>query len=128
MIQLDQNEKQWILLCKGHLKDKYPFTGSWCNTLKPLFIEIYGWNPDEDNNYKDYLQCIFNRLLDIHMKIRENWSSENAQLKELFEATFYKSFFHEEESPIERGISKLCGLIQSSLVVDRDGNKRFELH
>jgi hypothetical protein len=127
MIQLDQYEKQWILLCKGHLQEKYPFTGEWYNTLKPLFIEIYGWNPDEDNNYKDYLQCIFSKLLDLYLKIKDKWSSENAQLKEIFNSAFYKSFINESELPIERAINKICGLIQCVKVINEDKSERFNL-
>ena len=95
MIQLDQYEKQWILLIKGHLQEKYPYKGRWVDILKPLFTEIYSWNPDEDNNYHDYLRGIFNKLLDIQLKIKDNWSDSNGQLKEIFFASFYvliKSF------------------------------------
>lgn len=127
MIKLDKYEKQWILLIKGQLNDKYPYTGTWTETLKPLFIEIYGWNPDEDNNYHGYLRGVFNKLLDIHMKIKDNWYDENGQLKEIFFASFYKSIFYNEELPIERAISKLCGIIQYTSVVDSDGIKRFDL-
>ena len=69
MIQISKIEQQWIKMCKGHYQKKYPFTGRWVNTLKPLFIEIYGYDPDADNNYNDYLNCMFNRLLDIQLKI-----------------------------------------------------------
>lgn len=125
MIKLDKYEKQWILLIKGQLSDKYPYTGTWTETLKPLFIEIYGWNPDEDNNYHDYLRGVFNDLLDIHLKIKDNSSDENGQLKEIFFASFYESIFHNH--PIERAISKLCGIIKYTSVVDSDGIKRFDL-
>jgi hypothetical protein len=127
MIQLDQNEKQWILLCKGQLQEKYPFKGKWHEALKPLFIEIYGWNPDEDNNYHDYLRCIFNKLLDIYMKIKDRWVDENGQLKEVFFASFYKGVSNDAEIPIERAIYHLCGLIQCTMVVNPDGSKRFDL-
>ena len=126
MIQLDQYEKQWILLIKGKLQDKYPFKGRWIDTLKPLFIEIYGWNPDEDNNYHDYLRGIFNKLLDIQLKIKDEWIDPNMQLKEVFFASFYKGITNNEELPIERAIVSLCGLIQCTSVIN-NGEKRFEL-
>lgn len=129
MIVLDKYEKQWILLIKGQLKDKYPYTGgTWVETLKPLFTEIYGWNPDEDNNYHDYLRGVFNKLLDIHLKIKDEWSDKNGQLKEVFFASFYKGFSNTEELPIERAICKLCGIIQCTSVINSDGTKRFELY
>lgn len=127
LIVLNQYEKQWILLCKGQLKEKYPFKGRWHETLKPLFTEIYGWNPDEDNNYRDYLRGMFNKLLDIYLKIKDNWTIENGQLHEIFEAAFDKGISIDEELPIERAIHKLCGLIQCTTVVYPDGSKRFEL-
>lgn len=124
MIQLDKAEKQWIKLCKGHYKDKYPFTGRWVDNLKPLFAEIYWWNPDEDNNYHDYLNCIFNKLLDIHLKIQHDQSGSNMQLREIFSAAFYKSIVRTDELPIERAIAKLCGLIQMNTVYE-NGEPRY---
>lgn len=127
MIQLDKYEKQLILLIKGQLQEKYPYKGRWVDTLKPLFIEIYGWNPDDDNNYRDYLRGMFNKLLDIQLKIKDNWSDPNGQLKEIFFASFYKGITNDEELPIERAIKHLCGLIQCTTVINSDKTKRFEL-
>jgi hypothetical protein len=127
MIELDKYEKQWVLICKGHLKEQYPYTGYWHNTLKPLFFDIYGWNPDDDENYQDYLRGVFNKLLDVYMKIKDRWTDENAQLKELFSVTFHKGISCDEELPIERAIHMLCALIQGTLVINPDGTKRFEL-
>jgi len=127
MIQLDFGDKMWIKLCKGHYKEKYPPTGSWVNTLKPLFIELYAWNPDVDNNYQDYLNCIFNRLLDLHLKIAEDKSGHNNQLRSIFSAAFYKSVSRMDELPIERAISELCGLIQFNTVILENGEHRYEL-
>lgn len=127
MIQLDYNEKRWIKLCKLHYREKYPMTGRWVNNLKPMFTEIYGWNPDDDRNYADYLNCIFNKLLDIHLKIQDDRSGNNNQLREIFNAAFYKSIVREDELPIERAVSTLCGLIQCNNVADDYGNARYEL-
>ena len=126
MIQLSKPEKQWILLCKGHYQDLYPYKGSWVRTLNPLFIEIYGWNPDEDNNYRDYLNCVFNKLLEIFLKIQDDRSGNNVQLRGIFEAAFYKGISRRERRPIERAIAELCGLIQNNTVIE-DGVKRYEL-
>jgi len=126
MINLTMFEKKWIKLCKGHYREKYPPTGSWVKTAKPLFTEIYGWNPDEDNNYRDYLNCLFNKLLEIHLKIIHDQSGTNLQLRNIFEAAFYKGISIDEDLPIERAIAALCGLIQNNLVIE-DGVNRYEL-
>ena len=126
MITLTKYEKQWIKMCKGHFKDKYPYQDSWVLTLKPLFVEIYGWDPDEDGNYRDYLNCIFNKLLDIHLKIALDQSGTNLQIRGIFEAAFYKSISRTENLPIERAIAELCGLIQNTLYL-KDGEPRFNL-
>lgn len=127
MIQLDNNEKRWIKLCKGHYEKEHPFKGSWIDNLKPLFIELYGWNPDEDNNYGDYLNCIFNKLLDIYLKIADDQSGNNNQLRGIFNAAFSKSISRTEDLPIERAIAKLCGLIQCNKVTDENHINRYEL-
>ena len=127
MIELYKYDKQWILLTKGQLQDKYPFKGKWINTLKPLFTEIYGWDPDDYNNYNDYLNCIFKKLLSILMKINDNQSYINREIEDVFFASFYKSFHDESELPIERAINRLCGLIQNTRVINEDGTKRFDL-
>lgn len=113
-------------MCKGYYQEKYPFTGRWVNSLKPLFIEIYGYNPDEDENYQSYLGCIFEKLFDIYLKIADDQSGCDLQLKELFIAAFYKSVSRDDEYPIERAISQLCGLIQSNSVYD-NGIERYKL-
>lgn len=129
MIHLTQPECDIIKLCKLHYKeDMYPLTGKWANTLKPLFKKIYGWDPDEDNNYGDYLNCVFNKLLEIHLKIQDDKSGNNRQLRGIFEAAFYKSISMDEDIPIERAISKLCGLIQGNSVMRDDGTERYKLY
>jgi hypothetical protein len=126
MIELSKTEKQWIRLCKGHYKDQYPYKGSWVRTLKPLFIEIYGWNPSEDNNYRDYLNCVFTKLLEIYLKIQDDKSGCNVQLHGIFQAAFYKGISRTERRPIERAIAELCSLIQNNTVIE-NGIKRYEL-
>ena len=69
---------------------------------------------------------MFNKLLDIYLKIQDDQSGNNHFLKEIFEASFYKSFSCEDELPIERAIAKLCGIIQCTTVV-QDGKERFSL-
>lgn len=123
-IPLDKYEIQWIKLCKGHYTKKYPHNGNeWTDVLKPMFNEIYGWTAED--HYADYLNCIFGKLLSIHFKIRDDYSYKN-QLGSIFSAAFYKSPSRQQELPIERAISDLCGLIQCSEVV-KDGVNRYYL-
>ena len=125
-IVLSTPEKQWILLCKGHFKNEYPFEKDWVTTFKPLFEEIYGWCPDEDNNYQDYLNCLFNKFLDIFVKINDDQTLSNNLIKEVFDSAFYKRIGNESESPIERAIVRLRGLIAINKVTD-NGVERYSL-
>lgn len=127
MIALEPNDKKWIKICKGHFQDKYPYKGRWVDTLKPLFTELYGWNPDEDKNYHDYLNCIFNRLLDLYFKIAEDKSGDNRELRNVFSAAFYSSVSRMDSLPIERAISELCSIIQFNTVIMENGEHRYEL-
>ncbi len=125
-IQLSNTERSLILLCKGHLKNKYRTNaGNWIDTLKPMFHEIYGYNPDE---YKqEFLNCIFNKLLDTYLKIQYDQSGSNAQLKEIFKESFSRTWRRDYELPIERAIAELCGLIQCNLVGE-NGIPRYILN
>lgn len=127
LIELTDYEKKWILACKGQLKEQYPHKQYWHETLKPLWTEIYSWNPDEDNNYKDYLKGLFNKLLGIMLKIKTKWSSENGQLEDLFQCVFEKKWSTDDELPIKRGIQKLCSLIASTEILNHSREKRFDL-
>lgn len=128
MIHLDKYEKQWILCIKGHLKEKYPLKGNFVQCLKPLFKDIYGWDPDEDNNYHDYLRGLFKKLLSIYLKIEDNQSGDPIHyISKIFEASFNKTISNDAELPIERAIIKLCGLIQSTSFLDHCGEPRYDL-
>lgn len=124
-IELSKYEIQWIKFSKFHYKDKYPMTGTWIESAKDLFIEIYGWNPDEDNNYKDYLNCLFIKLLEIHLKIVSDHSGSNLQLRNIFDAAFYKGISNNAELPIERAICTLFGLIQNNTVIENGVNRYY---
>ena len=119
MIHLEETEKSWIKLAKGHYNNIYPYTDSWVNTAKPLFMEIYGWNPDEDNNYQDYLNCLFQKLLEIQLKIQDDQSGSNQQLLSVFKASFKKEYQFNAETPIERAIFALFSLLQNNQVIGR---------
>lgn len=126
-IQLSPQEVRWIKLLKLHYRDdeKYKHKGKeWTDILKPMFNEVYGWTAEE--YYKDFLQCMFLKLLEIHLKIKYDQSGHENQLKEIFNASFYQSFRREQELPIERAISELCGQIQNNMVIE-NGVHRYYL-
>lgn len=126
MIKLTNPEQQWIKLFKGHYSEEYPFEKNWIETAKPLFTEIYGWDPDDGSNYKDFLNCLFQKLLDIQFKISDDGSGTNQQLKSVFYASFYQTMSRDYELPIERAISALIGNIQCNLLIE-NGEPRYEL-
>lgn len=125
-IPLDKYEIQWIKLCKGHYDKKYDFEDkNWIERLKPLFIEIYGWNPDEDNNYKDFLNCIFKKLFSIYLKVHEETSTD-LLITQVVESSFWQRPSNDYELPIERCISDICFKIAWTPVTDK-GVIRFKL-
>jgi len=89
-IQLDETEVQWIKLIKGHYKKKYKTdTKNWIDTLAQMFDDSFGWSHIE---YRaDFLQCMFQKLLSIYLKIQDDRSGNNVQLKEIIEAGFVRS-------------------------------------
>lgn len=116
-IELSEAEQKLIKLCKLHYESDARFANKhgWIEILKPMFVEIYGWNPDEDGNYNRFLGVIFSKLLDVHIKIQLDQSGSNRQLKDIFFSAFeVKKYIREEKEPIERAISELCGLIQGN--------------
>ena len=124
-IKLSRFETKWIMLCKGCYADKYKTdASSWIETLKPMFKEIYGWKAEDQ--YDDFLDCMFNKLSDIYMKIQHDMSGHNVHLKEIIGEAFYKSVSRNYERPIERCIAELCGHIQCNLVI-KDCVPRYHL-
>jgi hypothetical protein len=123
MIELSEQEVRWIKLCKGHYTDLYRTNAkNWIETLKPMFREIYAYEPNEF--YRDFLDCMFHKLFDIYMKIKLDQSGTNVQLKEIISAGFEKTWRREYELPIERVIAELCGQIQCNTVIE-DGVYRY---
>jgi hypothetical protein len=124
-IQLTESEVEWIKFCKGHYNKKYKISAKdWIESMKPLFLEKYQWRPDE--HYNDYLDCMFKKLLDVYLKIADDRSGNNVQLKEIIEAGFENTYRRDHKLPIERVIAELCGQIQSNIVIE-DGVKRYIL-
>jgi len=125
MIELSEVEKTIILYCKGHLRDEYPSRSEWTESFKPLFKKIYGWDADEF--YNDYLYCLFQKLFNIYMKIRDWKGTPNYDIIEIFGASFSQTFIRTQELPIERAIAQLCGQISCVTVVE-NGVERFDLN
>lgn len=125
-IPLTYQEVRWIKLIKGHYKKEYPYIGDeWTDLLKPMFNEVYGWTAEEF--YHDFLACVFTKLMDIHLKIKDDQSGCNHQLYSIFSAAFHKSISREQELPIERAISEVCAHIQNTRVIE-NGVHRFYLN
>ena len=123
-IELTESEVRWIKFCKGHYKEKYNTSSkNWIESMKPMFIEKMGWSAEEF--YQDFLDCMFQKLLHIYLKIQDDRSGSNAQLREIFQASFSKGR-REYELPIERVIAELCGQIQCNTVIE-DGVERYSL-
>lgn len=126
MIELSEMDKRWIRLTKGHYKDKYGDQEGWIATLIPMYKEYYFINPDEYMH--DFLGCMFNILLDIYLLISDDKSGCSQQLKEVFDAAFYKNKFERyEDTPIERAIGELCSQIRYTSILNNDKTKRFSL-
>lgn len=124
-IYLSKEEKRWIKLIKGHYHKIYRTNAkNWIETLQVIFEEIYGWSPKE--HYADFLDCIFQKLFEIYMKIRDDKSGHNMQLKEIIRASFQQSFRRDYKEPIERVIAELCGQIQCNTVIE-GGFARYDL-
>ena len=128
MIELSNSDKQWINFCKNRLGNKYPFKNNWIDSMKPMFLDLYGWNPDDDNYYLDFLECVFRRLLDVQLLISESdYHDHHRELNEIFKASFNSSILDDFKLPIERAIIALRSSIAFNLVVNIDGSKRYEL-
>jgi hypothetical protein len=125
-VELSVSERRIIKFAKLHYGDKYPKTGEWTGTFKPLFQEIYGWDPNE--YYQDYLDCTFKNLLKIFGKISEDQYTTDRVMSEVFDASFKKYLWLNQELPIERAIAKLFGAIQNTSYLDMYKIKRYDLH
>lgn len=124
-IALTPTDVKWIKLCKGHYKDKYPYmTTHWLDALKPIFIEIYQYDPNE--HYYEFTNCMFKRLLEILQKISESEADYKRYVHEVFNASFEESVFRKYPLPIERAVAELCSIIQNNLVI-KDGAERYSL-
>lgn len=125
MIKLTKPQEELVLICKGHLSDKYPRTGQWHNTLKPWWHNHLGWNPDDDYNDHDYLHGIFTKLFEVYVLISD--SETLSPILEIFEASFYKRISNDDENPVIRAINKVCGLISWVDILDEQRNMRIDL-
>lgn len=127
MINLEPDDVRWIKLIKNHYEEKYPVcSSSWIRTLQPMFDDVYTYKSSE--YYSEFLECMFNKLLDIYMKIQCDGSGCHNELKTIFKSSFDESGWRRSyKLPIERAIAELCGQIQCNRYRDDDGNKRYDL-
>lgn len=130
MIELNEIEKVFILAIKRHfhkyLHDPKIVDHSWNNYLQPLYMFFYNkmtYVTQEEYNYH-----IFKIIMDIYLKIGVDNSGCNHNLYSIFTAAFTeKSWRYSEATPIERVISQVCGLIQSTSVFEDKTGARFDL-
>lgn len=129
MIELDEIEKVFILAIKRHfdiaLRDPVLVDNPWNNYLKPLYLYFYNkltYMTEEEYNYH-----LFKIVMDIYLKIGVDNSGGNHNLYSIFTAGFAKSWRYSEDTPIERVITQVCGLIQSTAVFDDQKGARFDL-
>ena len=134
MIELSTPETKWIKLIKWHYKETYPEALTYAEYMIPLFTEIYGWSPLEDNNYEDYLRCLFEKLVDVYELIKENDHELNT--KTIFRSISkpigngkISSLIKPESNAViyELGIIELVSSIRFVAVTNTNGIKRFNL-
>lgn len=114
-MNLTQIEKKWILLCKGHFKDKYPKNDNIVEFFKPIFVETFNINPDNDLIY--YSRRLLVHLISINNKIVDDMS--------LYVPSNYNLNLSDEE--IESMIYNLYRQIKKSIVVNEDNSFRINL-
>jgi len=133
LIKLTKYDKMWIKLLKNHYANDERYhvnASSWIETLKPMFREIYGYEPDE--NLKSFRFCIHRKLFKLWYKIDPRMIQDNIDWKcdillEILKPVFSRSIVRDYEESVDRLIAELCGQIQCTLVISRDGSKRFDL-
>lgn len=121
-IKLTKYEKKLIRLCKG--KHPYKSDGTILNLIKKYYKSVYALDPEE--YYQDCLQCMFMKLFNTYMKIRDWGGTENADVIDVFNAAFRKGIVRDQELPIERAIAELYGQIQCVQVREKDENGRWK--
>lgn len=131
-IKLTKYDKMWIKLMKNHYvgDPKYHVNASsWIETLKPMFREIYAYEPDD--HMSSFRRCMAMRLFKLWYKIDPRMHQDNMDWKcdilyDVASKGFYRTISRDYEEPIDRFIAELCGQIQCVTVLE-DGVKRFDL-
>lgn len=128
-LELSKSERLILKAIKNHFKDEYPLNAKdWTASMIPFFEKIYGLNPNDKNfSFDEYYSVLFNLLLNLFFKVYEDGSGSNQSLKKVFAASFAKSHVRDDEKPIKRAISELCGHLQSVKVYDRLDGKMIQL-
>ena len=133
LIKLTKTDKMWIKLMKNHYVDNEKYhvnASSWIDTLKPMFEEIYGYDPDK--HIKDFRYCMSRRLFKLWYKIDPRMHQDNIDFKcdilmQVHAVSFRRSIVRDYEEPVDRFIAELCGQIQCIQVIRRDGQRIIDL-
>lgn len=120
-IELTKYEKKLIRLCKG--KHPYKGDGTILTLIKKYYKSVYLLDPDE--YYQDCLRCMFTKMFNTYMKIRDWGGTENADVLDVFYASFQKGIARDQELPIERAIAELYGRIQCTTVREKDASGKY---
>lgn len=125
-IPLTPEEVKWIKLIKGHYVKEVPYKNlSGIDSLKPMFESIYGWSADDD--YEGFLDCMLKKLLILYLRIQDDQSGSNLQLRQIIQAATNDGYFLSPiENPSERVILELMSQIRHTKVIS-DGITRFHL-
>lgn len=121
MKNLTKNDKTIIKFCKGLLKEKYPFKERWHESLVPVMKDLGYYDQNQ------FLNVTFNVLFDIFDKIYKNEDDYGLHIKEIFSYAFFYQLSLESYLPIEKGITKLCQLIQQAPLYNWRGDPLIEL-
>jgi hypothetical protein len=123
-IELSDFEKILIKFCKGHYRDMFEERGR-IYGLKLIYKEFYALDAEE--HPLSFRECMFNKLLDIWLKVIEDNSGSNVWLKRLFYNSFNKSFPNNNDLPVERTILELCSQISNTKLITDDRIQRYTL-
>lgn len=133
LIELTEYDKMWIKLLKNHYVNDERYhvnASSWIETLKPMFREIYGYEPDE--HMSSFRRCISMKLFKLWHKIDPRMHQDNMDFKcdilyGISAKAFHRTISRDYEDPTDRFIAELCGEIQCVRVINDDKTERFNL-
>ena len=115
LIKLSDCETEVIKTIKHHYPERLKRKGGWFQKLSPVYEEFYGYEFKDDE-----AKCVmFSHLLNIWIKIKEDHSGDERQLKGILSAAMFKSIVRPQKRGIDRAMYEIIGLIQANKVLGR---------